>query len=72
MRTLIFQWMMFSRKPHPSGVLDEEWVRVAPYPTLWLEDAEQREHALREMFNELRYVVKTGAPWRSRAESDTT
>jgi len=28
------------------------------------EDAEQREHDLRKMFNELRYMVKTSAPWR--------
>jgi transposase len=24
----------------------------------------QREHDLREVFNGLRYIVKTGAPWR--------
>jgi transposase len=28
------------------------------------EDAGQREHDLREVFNGLRYIVKTGAPWR--------
>src|SRR6266478_4822912 len=28
------------------------------------ETAPQRHHALRELFNGLRYVVKTGAPWR--------
>lgn len=28
------------------------------------EDAPQREHALRELFNALRYVVKTGCQWR--------
>jgi transposase len=27
-------------------------------------DAGQRAHALREVFNGLRYIVKTGAPWR--------
>ena len=37
---------------------------VAPYPTLRREDAGQREHSLREVFNGLRYIVKTGAPWR--------
>jgi transposase len=26
--------------------------------------AGQREHPLREVFNGLRYIVKTGAPWR--------
>jgi transposase len=28
------------------------------------EDAGQREHDLREVFNGLRYIVKAGAPWR--------
>ena len=28
------------------------------------EDAGQREHPLREVFNGLRYIIKTGAPWR--------
>ena len=29
------------------------------------EDAEQRDHSLRELLNGLRYVVRTGIPWRS-------
>jgi transposase len=28
------------------------------------EDAPQREHPLREVFNGLRYIVRTGAAWR--------
>lgn len=52
------------RKPYPSDVGDDEWALVAPYLTLLPEAAGQREHALREVFNGLRYVVKTGAPWR--------
>jgi transposase len=28
------------------------------------EDAGQQSHDLREVFNGLRYIVKTGAPWR--------
>jgi transposase len=54
-----------ARKPYPSDVSDEEWAFVAPYLTLMREDAPQRDHPLREVFNGLRYVVKTGAPWRS-------
>lgn len=53
-----------SRKPYPSDVSDEEWMLVAPYLALLPEDAPQRSHSLREVFNGLRYVVKTGAPWR--------
>ena len=37
---------------------------MVPYLTLQREDAGQREHSLREVFNGLRYIVKTGAPWR--------
>jgi transposase len=56
--------MPISRKPYPSDVSDDEWALVAPYLTLLPEGSPQRVHALREVFNGLRYVVKTGAPWR--------
>ena len=53
-----------ARKPYPSDVSDEEWAFVAPYLTLMTEDAPQREHPLREVFNGLRWIVRAGAPWR--------
>ncbi len=53
-----------NRKPYPSDVSNEEWAFVAPYLTLMSEDAPQREHSLREVFNALRWIVRTGAPWR--------
>jgi transposase len=53
-----------SRKPYPTDVTDEEWAFVAPYLALIREDAPQRQHDLREVFNGLRYIVKTGAQWR--------
>lgn len=56
--------MAKSRKPYPSDVSDDEWALVAPYLTLLPEKSGQRVHALREVFNGLRYIVKTGAPWR--------
>lgn len=56
--------MEIVRKPYPSDVSDEEWSLIVPYLTLQREDAGQREHSLREVFNGLRYIVKTGAPWR--------
>jgi transposase len=49
---------------YPSDVSDEEWEFVAPYLTLCREDAPQREHALRAVFNGLRYIVRTGNQWR--------
>jgi transposase len=48
----------------PSEVSDDEWAFVAPYLMLLPDDAPQRRHDLREVFNGLRYIVKTGAHWR--------
>src|SRR4051794_24028099 len=53
-----------ARKPYPSDVSDDERAFVAPYLTLMTEDAPQRRYALREVFNGLRYIVKTGGQWR--------
>jgi transposase len=53
-----------ARKPYPSDVTDEEWDFVAPYLTLMTPDAPQREHDLREVFDAMRWVVRTGSPWR--------
>src|SRR6476469_2725170 len=52
------------RKNYPSDVNDDEWAFVAPYLCLMREDAPQREHDLREVFDGMRYLVRTGAPWR--------
>src|SRR3977135_2943781 len=57
--------MIRPRKPYPSDVSDEEWSLVAPYLTLMREDASQREHPLRELFNGLRYVIRYGIAWRA-------
>ncbi len=64
----MLRWVGMSpaRQPYPSDVSDEEWALVAPYLTLLREDAGQREHALREVFSALRYVVRSGCPWRLR------
>jgi len=53
-----------ARKPYPSDVTEDEWSFVAPYLTLMRTGAPQREHDLREVFNGLRWVVRTGSPWR--------
>ena len=52
------------RKPYPSDVRDAEWAFVAPYLTLMIEDAPQRDHSLREVFHGLRWIVRAGAAWR--------
>ena len=56
--------MKQSRKSYPSDVSDEEWSFCAPYLTLMKEDAPQRDHPLREVFNRLRWFVRAGCPWR--------
>ena len=55
---------MTNRKPYPTDVSDEEWAFAAPYLTLMSTDAPQRNHDLREVFNALRWIVRTGSPWR--------
>ena len=53
-----------TRKPYPSDVTDDEWSFVVPYLTLMREDAPQREFSLREVFNALRWLIRTGSSWR--------
>lgn len=55
--------MSTARKPYPSDVSDTEWEFLAPYLTLMREDAPQREYPLRDVFDAVRYVVKTGCQW---------
>jgi hypothetical protein len=45
---------MTTRKPYPSDVSNEEWTFVAPYLALVREDAPQRTHDLRAVFDALR------------------
>ena len=52
------------RKAYPSDVSDEEWAFVAPYLSLMTEEAPQREHSLREVFNGLGWIIRAGASWR--------
>jgi transposase len=56
--------MSTGRTPYPSDVSDEEWTLVAPYLSLLPEEAGQRIHSPREVFNGLRFILKSGAPWR--------
>jgi transposase len=48
------------RNGYPSDVSDEEWSFCAPYLTLMKEDAPQREHSLRELYNGLRWFIRGG------------
>ena len=55
---------MSVKRTYPSDVKDEEWSFVAPYLALMSEEAPQRGHPLRALFNALRYLAHTGCPWR--------
>ena len=55
---------MCARASYPSDVSDEEWHFAVSHLSLLPETAEQRNHDLREVFNALRWLLRTGAPWR--------
>ena len=56
--------MSQNQRGYPSDVSEEEWEFCLPYLTLMREDAPQREHALRDLFNALRWMIRAGCPWR--------
>src|ERR1700704_3345057 len=51
-------------RSYPSDVSDEEWDFCLPYLTLMKEQAPQRKHSLRAIFNALRWLVRAGCSWR--------
>jgi transposase len=55
---------MITHQPYPSDVSDAEWEFAVPYLCLLPEDAGQRVYHLRDVFDALRWIVRTGSPWR--------
>jgi transposase len=49
---------------YPTDCTEEEWGFVAPHLTLLPEEAGQRRHDLRAVFDALRWLMRAGAPWR--------
>jgi transposase len=49
---------------YPTDTSEEEWAFAAPYLTLLPEEAGQRRHDLRAVYDALRWLVRAGAPWR--------
>src|ERR687885_645441 len=49
---------------YPTDTSEEEWAFAAPYLTLLPEDAGQRRHDLRAVYDALRWIVRAGAAWR--------
>lgn len=56
--------MKTTRKSYSTDVSDAEWQFLEPFLTLMRPDSPQREYSMRELFNALRYVVKTSIQWR--------
>jgi len=58
--------MTVSVRPYsyPTDTSEEEWAFAAPYLTLLPEEAGQRRHDLRAVYDALRWIVRAGAPWR--------
>src|SRR3954469_18231513 len=52
-------------KLYQSDRSDDEWAFVAPYLSLLPEEAVPRRHDLRRVFDALKWVAWTGAPWRA-------
>lgn len=55
---------MKNRKTYPSDCSDAEWEFVVPYLTLMKPEAPQRQHQLRDLFDALRWICRSGSPWR--------
>ena len=56
--------MAAKKTGYDSDISDEEWAFSAPYLMLMKEDAPQREHSSRRIFNAVRYLIRAGCPWR--------
>ena len=52
---------MNTKNPYPSDGSDDESPFVAPYLTVLPEDAGQRHSDWRDVYNGLRWMVRTGA-----------
>jgi transposase len=55
---------MINHQAYPSDISDAEWEFVLPYLCLLPEGAGQRVHNLRDILDGLRWLVRSGAPWR--------
>ena len=56
---------MITHNPYPSDVTDQEWEFVVPYLCLLPEDAGQRVYNRRDVFDALRWLVRSSTPGRS-------
>lgn len=52
------------RKPYPTDLSDREWATLAPFFPEPPTTGRPRKHSWRELFNAMRYVLRTGCAWR--------
>ncbi len=53
-----------SRKPYPSDLSDAQWALLDPLIPTAKPGGRPRAHAERELVDGIRYVLRTGCPWR--------
>lgn len=53
------------RRPYPSDLNDAEWVVLEPLLPPVRPGGRPRAHALREIVDAMRYVLRTGCQWRA-------
>jgi putative transposase len=53
-----------SRKAYPSDLTDAQWAMIAHQIPLARPGGRPRRHRERELVNAIRYVVRSGCPWR--------
>ena len=57
---------MITHEPYPSDVSDAEWAIRRPLSSACCARMPaQREYNLRDVFDGLRWIVRTGSPWRT-------
>lgn len=53
-----------NRKPYPSDLSDAQWTRIAPFIPKGKPGGRPRSVDMREVFNALLYVLRSGCAWR--------
>lgn len=54
-----------ARSVYPTDLTDEPWVILAPLIPQPRQNAWPRQADMREVFNAIMYLLRTGCPWRS-------
>ncbi|MBV9453812.1 MAG: transposase [Rubrobacter sp.] len=52
------------RKPYPTDLSNAHWARLRSYVSTSKGQGRPRTHSLRNVFDAIFYVLKSGCPWR--------